>query len=293
MNWLATVRRPMTNPPGLPRRSRTIFLMPLSTSALIAALSSFAPASEKPGQPDVADGAAGQLPAVTSLALDLGAHERDVELVDGLRAGAARGGPARRRPAMRPEPSWPAGAARWRPANRWMCSVTFVPALPRTRSRASSGVRPSSVCAVDRDDHVARLEAGALGRRALERRDDHEVAVRPERAAVARVAGGVDRRRSRRRCPRTCPRCRRSCPGSPPGSGTTNTGRRRDSTRPRMAPSTSVVPIDRPQGIALLDRVVDVPERLPRLLLGDRARRACGPGRGRPCSRTGTARRRP
>src|SRR5215212_6780314 len=37
------------------------------------------------------------------------------------------------------------GATGFGASNRWTCSLTSVPASPRTRSRASSGVRPSRV----------------------------------------------------------------------------------------------------------------------------------------------------
>ena len=48
MNSLATVSASGTKPPGLPRRSNTIFVMPLSRWALIAASSCFAPSLENP-----------------------------------------------------------------------------------------------------------------------------------------------------------------------------------------------------------------------------------------------------
>ena len=52
---------------------------------------------------------------------------------------------------------------------------------------------PSSVDAIDLEHDVAGLEPGLHGRRLVDRRDDHEVAVRPERGAVAGVAVRIDR----------------------------------------------------------------------------------------------------
>jgi hypothetical protein len=48
MNWLATVRADVTKPPGLPRRSTTIFFWPALTSALRAATNWAEALSEKP-----------------------------------------------------------------------------------------------------------------------------------------------------------------------------------------------------------------------------------------------------
>ena len=267
------------NPPGLPRRSRTIFLMPLSSWAFIATRSSFAPASLKPDSRTYPTVPSASSRAVTSRRWIL-ARTRVTSNSSRSCRGAWLAGGAADAPGAGDEAGAGAGAS-----NRWMWSLTSLPALPRTRSRASSGVRPSRRRAVDHQDHVARLQPGLLGRRALDRRDDHEEAVGPDRCRSRWCCRSGRPTRSRRRCPRT-------------SRDVVERGRvvgRAQVRRVRIADGLDEAldralderrSLDRIERVALRDVLVDRPERLPGIELGGRSCRRWSRCRARAGSRT-------
>ena len=70
---------------------------------------------------------------------------------------------------------------------------TVVPFGPRIRSRAPSTVRPSSATPSAARTRSPGSQAGLLGRRAGDRRDDDQPAIRPERRAALGPVGGLRR----------------------------------------------------------------------------------------------------
>ena len=120
-------------------------------------------------------------------------HPLASELVDGvghLAAGAAgelgeQDVAGVRASACRPAAPWSAGSRRGSPTSRsgsgrprrTMVILTCVPLGPLSFCTASSRVMRVGGLALDGADHVAGLDAHARGRRALDRRDDGELAV--------------------------------------------------------------------------------------------------------------------
>ena len=127
MNSLATSSESRRAAPAAPEVEDG-FLMPLSRRASDCRLELLGAGAGEAAEADVVDRAAGQLTAGDLAALDLGPHEGDVELLEEFFwRGAGVGAPVG------------PGVAGTGAAKRRMCSVTSVPALPRTRSRAASG----------------------------------------------------------------------------------------------------------------------------------------------------------